>query len=385
MARVLILCPTFDHADTLFASTGSARAQRFADWEMVVIGDGAPERTAQVMAQICAADARVRYEWRPKSARYGEIHRDPVIRESNAEFVFQLSDDDLWAPDHIDTMLPLLERAEWVNQAPLRVAPTGEMEWWPINHGTAGIRASITAGIPVSAGPNFVAYRREAYLRLAEGWTCAPPTSPSDAFMWAKFFRMPDLSVASTAATSAIKFPSTMATRKGRSPEQRMAELSPWLAKIAAPGLTDRLRAKARVRARMLSLFMLHDGGLAASWREAAEMAGLRPMPVDAPTVPAFNGMPMATPLSEAQCQNAEDAWLVMRAYDPRSTDIADARAQLASRYGTALDQWIEDLGWFAHAAPAPIARGLVSHLRALFPSERQMHKFLAELPVRGG
>ncbi len=71
MADVLILCPTFDHAETLLASTASVRAQKFRDWELVVIGDGAPERTAEIMAAIGLADRRIRYEQHPKSARFG--------------------------------------------------------------------------------------------------------------------------------------------------------------------------------------------------------------------------------------------------------------------------------------------------------------------------
>ena len=183
MPKVLILCPTFDHTETLFASTASVRAQSFRDWELVVIGDGAPARTAEIMSALSRTDSRISYVAHTKSERFGEIYRDQVIRESTAEVVLQLGDDDLWVSDHVDCMLGLLRDAEWGNQAPLRVASDGAAEWWPINHGTPQIRSSIVRGVPVSAGPNFVAYRREAYLRLPEGWTCAPPNGPSDAFM----------------------------------------------------------------------------------------------------------------------------------------------------------------------------------------------------------
>lgn len=82
MADVLILCPTFDHAETLFASTASVRAQTFRDWELVMIGDGAPDRTARIMAAISRVDPRIRYEPHPKSARFGELYRDSIIRAS---------------------------------------------------------------------------------------------------------------------------------------------------------------------------------------------------------------------------------------------------------------------------------------------------------------
>lgn len=318
MPKVLILCPTYDHADTLFASIASAQAQHFKDWELVVIGDGAPERTREIMNAICDGDPRIRYQWHPKSERYGEPHRDRVIRASNAEYVCQLSDDDLWTPTHLNTMTTLLKDAEWANQAPLRVFPDGTVEWWPINHGTDGMRQAITKGIPVSAGPNFVAYRRETYLRLPEGWTCAPKTGPSDAFMWAKFFRLPSLRVVSTAASTAIKFPSQEGERKDRCPERRLVELVRWLARISEPGLTERLRAAATVHARLCALFKIHQGHGGVSWRQCLAMAGMKPAPVDAPTDHAVDGASMTLPLSDSQRVEAESAWVSL--YGPETT-----------------------------------------------------------------
>lgn len=309
MASVLILCPTFDHAETLFASTASVRAQTFRDWELVVIGDGAPDRTAGIMAAISRADRRVRYEPHPKSARFGEVYRDPIIRESRAEVVLQLGDDDLWAPDHIDRMLDLLRDADWANEAPLRVAADGTAEWWPINHGTVQVRSSIVRGTAVSAGPNFVAYRRAAYLRLPEGWTCAPPPGPSDAYMWAKFFRLPSLRVASTASTTAIKFPSHVGGREGLDSRQRLAELQPWLARLAEPVFVRGVCAAGSIRSRLLALYDIHDVAQATSWMESLRQCGFEPAPAHAQPTVARDGSSMVLPLSPAQAREADLAW----------------------------------------------------------------------------
>jgi hypothetical protein len=309
MPSVLILCPTFDHTETLFASTASVRAQRFTDWELVVIGDGAPGRTTAIMAAISGSDSRIRYESHPKSERYGESYRDRIIRESCAEVILQLGDDDLWAPDHVDCMLDLLQGADWSNQAPLRVAADGTAEWWPINHGTTAIRSSIVGGVPVSAGPNFVAYRREAYLRLPEGWTCAPRTGPSDAFMWAKFFRLPLLKVASTAATTAVKFPSHVAGREHLTAEQRRAELQPWLPRMSQPGFVRNLCAGASIYSRMLALYSIHQTSATDSWKDAMHQCGLQPAPAETQPRLAENGEAMLLPLSPAQERQAELAW----------------------------------------------------------------------------
>ena len=197
---ILILCPTHDHADTLYISLASVRAQTIEDWRLVVIGDGAPERTRNILSAAKKIDDRIEFVMHPKGNRFGEVYRDPVIRNFDVDYVFQISDDDLWAPHHLETMLELLRQADWVNQAPLRLLPNGTSEWWFINHGTP--QARNQSGRRISAGPNFVAYRRDAYLSLPEGWTAAPEPGPSDQFMWAKFHAQPSISVASTAKST---------------------------------------------------------------------------------------------------------------------------------------------------------------------------------------
>jgi hypothetical protein len=306
MPKVLILCPTFDHTETLFASTASARAQRFQDWELVVIGDGAPDRTREILSAITQEDPRIRYEAHPKSVRYGEIYRDQVIRDSHAEVVLQLGDDDLWAPDHIDRMLEVLGDADWANEAPLRLLPDGTAKWCPINHGRDSIRSSLVRGVPVSAGPNFVAYRREAYLRLPEGWTCAPPGNPSDFFMWAKFFRFPKLRVASTASTSAIKLPSHVHGRQHFDSCRRLAELQPWLARIAEPGMVRHLCADALIRFWIMRIYEIHAVPEDATWTEALRRCGFEPAAIHEAPRRSLNGDPMILPLSPQQQQEAE-------------------------------------------------------------------------------
>jgi hypothetical protein len=332
MSKVLILCPTFDHAETLFASTASVRTQTFTNWELVVIGDGAPNRTNAIMEVITEADPRIRYEGHPKSERFGEIYRDCVIRDSAAEVVMQLGDDDLWAPDHIECMLETLEHGEWANQAPLRLHPDGTAQWWPINHGTAAVRSSITRGVPVSAGPNFVAYRREAYLRLHDGWTCAPPGGPSDAFMWAKFFRLPSLPVASTAATTAIKLPSHVPGRERLDSLRRLAELQTWLARIARPGLLRQLCAEGSIHSRLLDLFHIHGVPPALSWEQALRLCGMEPVACGTPPRPARNGECMILPLSANQLLEASRAWEKYQevvAKDPALLDAARRGAKI--------------------------------------------------------
>lgn len=337
MAKILILCPTFDHADTLFASIASVQGQTFTDWEMAVICDGSPPRTEEVLAEIVARESRIRVYRHPKAERFGEIYRDPVIRASSAEFVCHLSDDDIWLNDHLVQMMRLLENADWANQAPMRLDEVGGIEWWPINHGTTAMRDSIRRRLPLSAGINYVAYRRAAYLRLPEGWTCAPwEAGTSDVYMWAKFFHDPDLKVASSAVTSAIKFPSTAGNRGPWTPTRRLAEIAPWLARAATPRLGDALRGRGSILTRMVMLFALHGAG--ANLDEAFARAGLQPAPDGAPPTPALDGAPMVLPMTERQREEARTAWRFTRAYAEGDGAV---RKNMPNAFAEGYGQWI--------------------------------------------
>ncbi|MEO0913162.1 MAG: glycosyltransferase family A protein, partial [Pseudomonadota bacterium] len=183
----LILCPTFDHSDSLFMSIASVRAQTVEAWRMVVICDGVPPRTIEVLEAICGDDPRITYVSHSKGERYGEAYRDAVIREASEDFIFHLSDDDIWSAVHLERMRALLEEADWGYQSELGVQLAGGSAWTPHNLGTEAMRRAWGRHRFTTGGLNNVAYRRRAYLSLKEGWVPAPAHLPSDCFMWAKF------------------------------------------------------------------------------------------------------------------------------------------------------------------------------------------------------
>ncbi|WP_425098687.1 glycosyltransferase family 2 protein [Tropicibacter sp. S64] len=363
MPRFLILCPTFNHADALFMSTASVRAQEEQDWEMVIIGDGAPPRTDRIVAEICAQDRRITYRPHPKGPRYGETYRDAVIRESGADIVCHLSDDDLWAPNHLTVMGRLLEQADWGCQAALRLMADGRFLWMPVNQGLPAMRAQTAAGVAVSTGINYVAYRRAAYLALPEGWTDAPwEAGPSDQFMWAKFMRRDGLRIASTAGSSALKLPSHTPERFAATPEYRATELGPWLARIGAPGLLDALRRESPVQVRLARLMALCHAGRAETFAGALAACGM----VEAESVDvALDGAPMALPLTVEQRQETTRAWLCLRVLVEQALPFS----ALLEGMGPEMAAWNRALHLLAQEQPEAAQQGaerLAAHRPAL-------------------
>lgn len=345
MARTLILCPTHDHADTLFASIASVIAQRDQDWEMVVIGDGAPERSAQIVREFSQADPRIRYVGHPKGAHFGEAYRDPVIRGSRAEFVCHLGDDDLWHESHLDTMRAMLEDADWAMQGELVVRPNGNSVWRFSNQGTVGARKEAKRGRMVSGGSNNVAVRREAYLRLADGWSPAPKGRPADKTMWLKYLSRNDIRVACSADTTYLKF-TGQRIRADMAPAARLAEMAPLLATVNRPGVVLKLRENASIGFPLLRAFY-SEGAAAASTLEAAfAQAGLRMCSGSEATNIAVDGAAMFVPLSRRQARQCEFVWRILRELatgEPLSDSFLRLLEEFTSDLPVCLDRLCRD------------------------------------------
>lgn len=238
MPHALILLPTHDHQDTLYASIGSVFAQTIADWQLVIILDGAPPKSHAIAHAFASLDPRVVVVAKPKGARLGEAYRDEVIRANPADLVFQIGDDDLWLPNHLAILSELLETADFVHSACSKVDP----RLHPSRGASAligvytspDVRRAIQENRGNVAGPTQFAYRRSTYLQLAEGWTTTPATwLATDMFMIAKFLSHPQLRVASITRPTSLQLHA--AARDGWPPERRAAELLACQELLAKP------------------------------------------------------------------------------------------------------------------------------------------------------
>ena len=312
MAKILILCPTHDHVDTLYFSIASAQAQTIEDWELVVICDGAPQRTLQILDAITQADNRITFESHPKSYKTGEIHRDRVLRASNAEYVCHLGDDDIWAPDHLENMLALLQRGDWVNQSAMCILNSGNVSWVPRNMGGPIARNSMgKKEFAVAVGFSHTAYRMESYLSLGEGWSQTPEDYPaSDQFMSAKFLTSPDFRVASTAACSSLKFTSRSDESRALTPEGFACRIAPWLAKSACPDLMQSAARSAEMDTVMLALLSIYTPDQNLESVAAFAACGLKILDENSPHNIAVNGALMHLPLTADQQRQAWNAYV---------------------------------------------------------------------------
>jgi GalNAc5-diNAcBac-PP-undecaprenol beta-1,3-glucosyltransferase len=253
--RATVLIPTHDHGPTLRHSVASALAQTVEDIEIFIIGDGMPDAARDVARSVARLDNRIRLFEHPKAPRHGEVLRHQALREAAGDVVCYLSDDDLWQPEHVETMLALLEHCDFASALPLYVDPQRGLAALRVDLEHDYFRRLILSGnnrIPLSCG----AHTLQMYRRLPHGWRTTPAGIPTDVYMWQQFLADPACRARSAARATVLCFPAP--TRKTMTTTERADELADWSGRIAgsalaAQALESVVRDAARLEAEVIA------------------------------------------------------------------------------------------------------------------------------------
>jgi glycosyltransferase involved in cell wall biosynthesis len=105
-ARVAVIVPAYGVAHLLGEALTSLQRQTFTAWECLVIDDGAPDDVAGAVAPFLA-DPRIRFL---STTNHGvSAARNRAIAEAQAPLVALLDGDDLFRPDYLANVVPVLE------------------------------------------------------------------------------------------------------------------------------------------------------------------------------------------------------------------------------------------------------------------------------------
>jgi tetratricopeptide (TPR) repeat protein len=106
--RVSVIIPAYNRADYLVQAMQSVLNQSFSPFEVIVVDDGSTDDTAEV---VRAFESRARY-LRHDDNRGVAAARNSGLSAARGEVIAWLDADDLWEPDCLATVIPMLRADE---------------------------------------------------------------------------------------------------------------------------------------------------------------------------------------------------------------------------------------------------------------------------------
>lgn len=222
MIFTILLPTTHDRGLLLPYCISSVLNQTVQDFELLIIGDGVSEDTRTVIQTLVAQDARLHFFDYPKHLRRGEPYRHEILtQKATGQYVAYLLDRDLWLPNHLQTLLALFEKGNFV----------ATNYYLPFTDGSVGMGYSHPSQHLVFST---VAHTTDFYRGLPFGWRTTPPEIFTDDYMWAQCMAHPNYTPYFGVAPTVLYF-KRGATYPGIPTQDRVAELVQWAERITQP------------------------------------------------------------------------------------------------------------------------------------------------------
>jgi glycosyltransferase involved in cell wall biosynthesis len=105
--RVSVIIATYNRSNVLGYAIQSVLWQTFQDFELLVIGDGCTDDSADVVASF--SDPRVRWHNLPENSGNQATPNNVGLTMARGEYIAYLGHDDLWYPTHLALLIARLQ------------------------------------------------------------------------------------------------------------------------------------------------------------------------------------------------------------------------------------------------------------------------------------
>lgn len=109
LPRVAVCIPTYNQAQYLVHSVGSACRQTYPNVEVWVSDDESTDETPEVMAQLCQQFPQVHYYRQPQNLGIAG-NNTWLLSQPTTDFIVRLDSDDVLMPNYVKTLVTLLQQ-----------------------------------------------------------------------------------------------------------------------------------------------------------------------------------------------------------------------------------------------------------------------------------
>jgi glycosyltransferase involved in cell wall biosynthesis len=217
--KVTIILPTYNWSAVLPFSIASALDQSFGDFELIVVGDGCTDDSAQVVEAV--GDSRVQWVNLAANSGHQSGPNNEGLRRARGELIAYLGHDDLWLPHHLACLVAAADSGADMAFGAVRMVPAN------LGVQRAALAERYRPGMWIA--PTATVHRRALTDRLG-GWKdyrglAVDPESE----LWSRFHAA-GARIDPVPRLTAVKFPA--AARRGVYRERPSHEQSEWLARI---------------------------------------------------------------------------------------------------------------------------------------------------------
>jgi glycosyltransferase involved in cell wall biosynthesis len=105
MALISVIIPVYNSQNTIKDTIESVLNQSFTDFELIIINDGSPDASLDVIGQV--KDERIRVFSYPHAG--ANASRNRGVDRAKGDYISFLDADDLWTPDKLECQLKALQ------------------------------------------------------------------------------------------------------------------------------------------------------------------------------------------------------------------------------------------------------------------------------------
>ncbi len=122
---ISVITATYNWSSVLRYAIQSVLWQTLQDFEMLIIGDGCTDDSAEVVGSF--QDPRLRWCNLPENSGHQSVPNNTGLAMARGKYVAYLGHDDLWYPSHLASLVNELEKAnaEVANSVCLMIGPRG--------------------------------------------------------------------------------------------------------------------------------------------------------------------------------------------------------------------------------------------------------------------